>query len=61
MQNENGGANAGLLAVRMLAISDDELLRKLKDYKEELKQGVEAKAPKLDEIGYKAYLESVKK
>ena len=57
----NGGANAGLLAVRMLAISDDELLKKLKDYKEELKQGVEAKAAKLDEIGYKAYLESVKK
>ena len=57
----NGGANAALLAVRMLAISDDALLKKLKDYKEELKQGVEAKAAKLDEIGYKAYAEGMKK
>ena len=56
----NGGANAALLAVRMLAISDDALLKKLKDYKEELKQGVEAKAAKLDEIGYKAYAEGMK-
>ena len=28
----NGGANAGILAVKMLAISDGELLAKLKDY-----------------------------
>jgi 5-(carboxyamino)imidazole ribonucleotide mutase len=53
----NGGANAGLLAVRMLAMSDDTLLKKLKDYKDELKDGVTAKADKLAKIGYKAYLE----
>lgn len=53
----NGGANAALLAVRMLAMSDDELLGKLKDYKTEMKEGVEAKAKKLDEIGYKKYME----
>ena len=57
----NGGANAGLLAVRMLAISDEDLLKKLKDYKEELKQGVEAKAEKLGEVGYKEYMASMKK
>lgn len=53
----NGGANAALLAVRMLAMSDDELLGKLKDYKTEMKEGVEAKAKKLDEIGYEKYME----
>ncbi|MBR4719124.1 MAG: 5-(carboxyamino)imidazole ribonucleotide mutase [Lachnospiraceae bacterium] len=57
----NGGANAALLALRMLAISDDKLLKKLKDYREELKEGIEAKADKLGRIGYRKYLESMKK
>ena len=52
----NGGANAGILAVKMLAISDDTLLEKLKEYKDELKDGVVAKAKRLDQIGYKEYL-----
>jgi 5-(carboxyamino)imidazole ribonucleotide mutase len=57
----NGGANAGLLAVRMLAISDDTLLAKLKDYAKKQKTQVEQKAEKLDEIGYKRYLEEMGK
>ena len=52
----NGGANAGILAVKMLAMSDDALLEKLKEYKDELKDGVVAKAKRLDQIGYKDYL-----
>ena len=52
----NGGANAGILAVKMLAISDPELLAKLKEYKDELKDGVVKKAEKLEKIGYKEYL-----
>ena len=52
----NGGTNAGILAVKMLAISDDTLLTKLKEYKDELKDGVVAKAKRLDQIGYKEYL-----
>jgi len=39
----NGGQNAGILAVKMLAISDKSLLDKLKEYKEKLKAGVEKK------------------
>ena len=54
----NGGANAGILAVKMLAISDDDLLQKLKEYKDELKDGVVAKAEKLEKMGYKEYLNS---
>ena len=51
----NGGANAGILAAKILATSDPELLQKLKDYKEELKDQVVAKDARLQEVGYKAY------
>lgn len=56
----NGGANAGLLAAKILATSDPELLERLKAYSESLKIQVEKKAEKLNEIGYKAYLEGMK-
>ena len=52
----NGGANAGILAAKILATSDQELLKRLKVYSEEMKEEVKGKAEKLDEIGYKAYL-----
>ncbi|MBQ0001807.1 MAG: 5-(carboxyamino)imidazole ribonucleotide mutase [Clostridiales bacterium] len=51
----NGGANAGLLAARILATSDPELLAKLKAYSKELKEQVEAKDARLQEVGYKNY------
>ena len=51
----NGGANAGLLAARILATSDDELLNKLKVYSKEMEDGVKAKDAKLQEVGYKSY------
>ncbi len=56
----NGGANAGLLAAKILATSDEELLARLKQYSEDLKKEVEAKAEKLDAIGYRAYMEQKK-
>jgi len=52
----NGGANAGILAVKMLAMNDESLLNKLQEYKAELKDTVVKKAEKLDELGYKGYL-----
>ncbi|MDE7206641.1 MAG: 5-(carboxyamino)imidazole ribonucleotide mutase [Lachnospiraceae bacterium] len=52
----NGGANAGLLAAKILATSDSALLDKLKAYAKSLKEQVEAKDAKLQEIGYKEYL-----
>lgn len=51
----NGGANAGILAAKILATSDDTILEKLKAYSKEMKEEVEAKAAKLDEVGYKNY------
>ena len=51
----NGGQNAGILAAKILAASDPELLAKLKDYSETMKNSVVAKAEKLDQVGYKNY------
>ena len=51
----NGGANAALLAAKILAVSDGGLLQKLKDYSRELKEQVQAKDAKLKEAGYKNY------
>ena len=50
-----GGANAAILACKILAVSDDELLAKLKAYSENMKQSVMAKDAKLQETGYKNY------
>lgn len=53
----DGGANAGILAAKILATSDDELLARLKEYKEDLKDGVMKKKEKIENIGYKKYME----
>lgn len=51
----NGGLNAGLLAAKILATSDAELLGKLKKYADNMKEKVVAKAEKLEKKGYKNY------
>ena len=50
-----GGANAGILAAKILAVSDPGLLDKLKAYSAEMKESVEAKDAKLQQTGYKGY------
>ncbi len=52
----NGGANAGLLAAKILATSDEALLDKIKAYSAKLKDQVVAKDEKLQAEGYKAFL-----
>ncbi|MBR4965801.1 MAG: 5-(carboxyamino)imidazole ribonucleotide mutase [Lachnospiraceae bacterium] len=51
----NGGANAGILAAKILATSDPELLDKVKAYATSLKEAVQKKDAKLQEVGYKNY------
>ncbi len=51
----DGGANAGILAAKILAASDPEILEKLKAYKDELKDGVMKKKERLEAVGYKEY------
>ncbi len=53
----NGGANAGILAAKILATSDDEILERLKKYSVDLKDQVVEKDARLQEVGYKAYME----
>ena len=57
----NGGTNAGILAAKILAASDEALLGRLKEYSENLRNDVVKKAEKLDQIGYKEYLAQMKK
>ena len=52
----DGGVNAAILAARILATSDPELLGRLKAYSQEMKETVQAKAEKLDKLGHKEYL-----
>ena len=52
----DGGMNAAILAAKILSVSEPELLDQLKDHTKEMKETVQAKASKLDEIGYEAYL-----
>lgn len=56
----NGGANAGILAAKILATSDEALLGRLKEYSGSLKDDVVKKAEKLESIGYKEYLAQMK-
>lgn len=51
----NGGANAGLLAVRMLAMEDAVLKAKLKTYSENMAAGVMEKDAALQEKGWENY------
>ncbi|MDE5718805.1 MAG: 5-(carboxyamino)imidazole ribonucleotide mutase [Lachnospiraceae bacterium] len=54
----NGGQNAGILAAKILAVSDGALLERLKAYSGSLKESVQEKDAKLKEVGYKTYLKA---
>ena len=45
------------LAAKILAVSDEALLAKLKDYSQNLKEQVQKKDARLQEVGYKKYME----
>ena len=51
----NGGANAGILAAKILASSDADLLERLKKYSEDLKHQVLEKDARLQELGRQAF------
>ncbi len=53
----DGAKNAGLLAVQILATSDNNLKQKFVDYKRKMKAQVIVKDQKLQQVGYKKYLE----
>lgn len=52
----NGAANAGILAAKILSVSDEALQEKLAAYTEEMKEQVIEKDAKLNEKGLEGYL-----
>ena len=56
----NGAKNAGLLAAKIISLSDKNIQNKLKEYAENLEASVLKKVEKLDEVGFKKYLEENK-
>ncbi len=56
----NGAKNAGILAASIVGVSDKKFLKKLTDYKKELRDQVEKKAEKLENTKYKKYLLEMK-
>ena len=53
----NGAANAGLLAVQILALQDETLQRALLEYREKMAAEVRAKDQRLQELGAQRYLQ----
>ena len=53
----DGGMNAAILAARMLAVSDPELLDRLKAYTAEMNATVQGKDAKLQKLGHKEDME----
>lgn len=51
----DGAKNAAILAAKVLATGNPELLAKLKAYTQDMKSQVEAKNARLQEVGYKNY------
>lgn len=55
----DGGMNAAILAAKILATSDPELLKRVKAYAQEMKDTVQAKADKLSKVGHKEYIKEM--
>lgn len=53
----DGAKNAGLLAIQIMGVADEEIREKFKNYKTEMAETVEETATEIEEIGYKEYLE----
>lgn len=56
----NGAKNAGILAASIIGSFHEEVSSKLEKYKNDLREMVEEKAEKLEEIKFEKYLESHK-
>ena len=55
----DGAANAAILAAKILSVYDKDLRIALKNYKQEMKDGVMAKADKLNKLGYDQYIDQM--
>ena len=56
----DGAKNAGILAVQILALSDQRLADKLARYKKDMADKIAQKAKNLEDMGYAKYLKDLK-
>jgi len=56
----NNAKNAGILAAQMVGIKHKEVREKIKAYKKQMEEEVEAKAKNLENMGVEAYLKGMK-
>lgn len=56
----NGAKNAGILAATILATSNEDLYKKICDYKASMNNGVLKKNETLQNLGYEEYLKQMK-
>jgi 5-(carboxyamino)imidazole ribonucleotide mutase len=52
----NNAKNAGLLAAQMVAVQDDEVREKVREYRAQMKESVLEKAARLEQLGAAEYL-----
>ncbi len=52
----NGAKNAGILAAQIVGTSDDAVRKKVREYKDNLRESVEATAKEVEDLGYEDYL-----
>lgn len=57
----NGAKNAGLLAAKIIALTNEEIAEKVKTYQKDLESTVLQKAGKLEDDGFKKYLDEMNK
>lgn len=57
----DGAANAALLAMKIIATNDEALADKLQAYSDGMRETVEKKAAKIQEVKYEQYLQDMKK
>jgi len=55
----NGAKNAGILAAKILGVSDPAVYEKVEEYMKSLEDMVEGKADKLGKMGYEQYLKGM--
>ena len=53
----NGSKNAGVLAAQIIGAGDDAVRAKVRAYKEKMAKDIESKDQKLQELGFRKYLE----
>ena len=57
----NGSKNAGLLAIKILSLENNEIKQKIIDYNKRQANKVVSKNEKIQKLGYKKYMEETKK